>query len=95
MNHEVETLLYCPVCGEQYLRGSAKTVSTNSKYFLVHIICPHCMSATLAMVSKSDKNGSVVTMGILTDLNYEEASEMMQMQPISVNEVLDIYKSFN
>lgn len=94
MNHEVETLLYCPVCGEQYLRGSAKTVTTNSKALLIHIRCHYCMSATLAMVTKNDRGGSVVTMGMLTDLSYQEAAEIAHKQPITVDEVLDIYKSF-
>lgn len=93
MNHEVETLLYCSVCGQQYLRGSAKTVSTNEKAFLIYVKCHHCMSATLAMVTKNNKRGSVVTMGMLTDLSFEEASEMVKMQPISIDEVLDIYKT--
>lgn len=94
MNHEVETLLYCAVCGEQYLRGSAKTLTTNNKTLLIHIRCHHCMSATLAMVTKNDKGGSVATMGMLTDLSYQEAVEMLHKQPITIDEVLDMYKSF-
>lgn len=93
MNHEVETLLYCPVCGQQYLRGSAKTIKNNKKAFLVHVRCHKCMSATLAMIAKNNKGGGVVTMGMLTDLSSDEATEMVKMQPISIDEVLDIYKT--
>lgn len=93
MKHEVETLSHCPVCGEQYLRGSAKTVMTNSKALLIHIQCHYCISATLAMVTKNDKGRNVVMIGMLTDLSYQESAEMMHKQPITADEVLDIYRS--
>jgi hypothetical protein len=50
----------------------------------------------LAVVNKGvHNNESLVTMGILTDLGYEEACNVLNRESISSDEILDLYESCN
>lgn len=84
------TLVSCSVCDKLYRTGNAKVVGNRNNSLVVHIQCESCGSATMTIISKNQTGESTVTMGMLTDLNYDEAVETMNMKAIDADEVLDI-----
>ncbi len=94
--NEVNLLMKCSICGKKYGKQSIKIVQNKKDAMLVHVSCGFCQSASLAVVNKGiHNNDSVVTLGILTDLDYEEACSFLRREPISSDEVLDLYENCN
>ncbi len=82
----------CLICGDEYKKGNMRVVARKGDAMLVHVNCKTCKNPTLGLITRSGSN-SVVTMGLLTDLDYEEAVEMIDRGPITVDEVLDTYQT--
>jgi hypothetical protein len=92
----LETLLDCPVCGAKYDKGRARIVSGKEDALLVHTNCQKCNTNSLAMLSKNNMLGDgMVTMGMMTDLYYDEALMMLGKEPVSAEEVLQVFEKFS
>lgn len=91
--NEVNLLIKCSICGKKYREKSIKIVQNKKEAMLVHVSCDFCHSSSLAVINKGMHGGeNMVTLGILTDLDYQEACEFLRKEPISLDEVLDLYK---
>jgi predicted nucleic-acid-binding Zn-ribbon protein len=95
MKKDIEMLTDCPVCGKNYGRKEAKIIDVRKNTLLVHTNCSQCKSNFLALISKNIAGGTMITMGMLTDLNFEEANWMLDQNPVSADEVLDLHEEFN
>ncbi len=93
MKYEDVTIVNCSVCGEKYSPGSAKIVGNRNNSLVVHIHCDNCKSSMITIISKNPTGENTMTMGMLTDLNYSEAVESMNMKAIDADEVLDIIEN--
>ena len=91
--NDLELLLNCPICGKKYGHRSARIVQGNQDAFLVHVGCKHCGSASLAIISRSKGTENMLAMGVMTDLNYQEACDLLQQKPISSDEIIEVYQS--
>ncbi len=92
--NEVNLLMKCSICGKKYGKKSINVVQNKKDAMLVHVNCDFCQSSSLAVINKGvQNNDSIVTLGILTDLDYEEACNLLRREPISFDEVLDMYES--
>ncbi len=92
MIHSVETVMHCPSCGVKFPQDGANIIGRKNNSLLIHFSCEKCQGASLALVAKNEISGNLITMGMLTDLDYEEAVKIMQEKPITIDEVLDIYE---
>lgn len=90
--NNIKTLFVCPVCGKRYQKGDIKLVQDKREMLLLHTNCKFCKNSSLALYSKQVKKDGSMAMGVLTDLDYEEACQMILKKPITVNEVLDFYQ---
>ena len=95
MKRELDILLDCPVCSAKYESNNVKVVSARPNALLVHVNCCSCKSSSLALVNKNASGMTAVSMGILTDLDYEEATWMLQLAPITADEVLDVHQAID
>ena len=94
MMNNIELLLSCPICEKKYERGSIRLVLEKKDFSLLHIRCNFCGNSSLAVYSKQTQgSGGIITMGIMTDLDYEEACQFSSKRPIAVDELLDFYKA--
>ncbi|MFO7807232.1 MAG: hypothetical protein R6V40_02290 [Candidatus Moraniibacteriota bacterium] len=89
---ELDALINCPVCGNKYQEKNARVVQAKRSAVLVHASCEHCLSSFLAVVSNKPEVEGMVTMGMLTDLNYNEAYYFLRAHPVTADEVLDLYE---
>ena len=91
--NEVNLLMKCSICGKKYGEKSIKVVQNKKDSMLVYVSCDFCQSSSLAVINKGmQNNNNIVTLGILTDLDYEEVCNVLKKEPISSDEVLDLYK---
>jgi hypothetical protein len=95
--NKLEISFSCPICGKKYDKHSVHVVSEKDDGVLIHICCGFCEVSSLAVLPKKGSpdgmSEGIATVGTLTDLNYDEACELLQEEPISADEVLDVYKS--
>lgn len=89
---EIDVLINCPVCGRKYREENARVVQMKRSAMLVHTSCGFCSSASLAVVARGQEAEGMVTMGMLTDLDYGEACQFLRNQPVSADEVLELYE---
>jgi hypothetical protein len=90
MMNNSNTLLICPVCNKRHTNKDIKTVAAKGQVVVVHITCTFCNSLSLAMFSAQNYQEGYLTMGMLTDLKFEEVLEMVKEGPITADEVLEI-----
>lgn len=95
MINDLNTLLFCPVCNQKYAKNASRTVATKGSSVIMHMTCSSCKSTSLAMVSNNKGAEGVVTMGMLTDLSYDETLDRIKNGPITADEVLEIREKIN
>lgn len=77
----------CPNCNTNYKTEEARLFAKTSQASLVHITCDKCYSAFMAMVISFGPGISSV--GMLTDLNYDDALRLHKSEELSVDELID------
>jgi hypothetical protein len=68
----------------------ARTLAATGETKLMHIQCHKCQNAFLTFVLVSQVGASSV--GVLTDLGYEDVVRFRSNQNVSVNDVINIHK---
>jgi len=91
--NNLEVLFSCPICNKKYNKGDIRLIQEKRETVLLHTRCRFCKNSSLALYSKQEKRNEAVAMGMLTDLDYEEACQVLSRKPITIDEVLDFYQS--
>lgn len=86
--------MHCPACGKKSSQEELKVLGGEDDAALIHLTCANCWAASLAVTSR-DNNNQVMTVGMLTDLNREEALDLLSKKALSVDEVLDMYEQLS
>lgn len=81
----------CPVCNHPYQSEQAKILAKASSASLVHFACSECRSYFVAMAVVMERGLSSV--GIVTDLNFADASRLYRARPLTTDEVIDGYQA--
>ncbi len=79
----------CPVCEQEYLLESLQVIEQNQESKLIHMTCPHCAHAMLAVVLFTRLGMSSI--GVLTDLTALDVKKFSQKQPVSENDILNFH----
>lgn len=77
----------CPVCGEVYTPDQARLFAQKNKANLVHISCGACQGNFIAMILVM--NQGLSTIGMVSDLNFEDAGRLHALEPIGIDELID------
>lgn len=80
----------CPLCGVAYNTATAKLFAKKDGANLVHLTCGKCKSAFMAMIMTFGQGISSV--GMVTDLSFEDAKKMYSIEPLTINEVIEGYQ---
>lgn len=81
---------YCPVCEIRSKSMMARTLGTQGETKLMHIKCHKCQNAFLALVLVNQVGASSV--GLLTDLAYEDVMRFRSHADVSVNDVIFMHE---
>ncbi len=81
---------YCPVCETRSNPMHARTLGQEGETHLLHIQCHKCQNAFLALVL-IDQVGAT-SVGLLTDLAFEDVVRFQKERSISINDVISIHE---
>lgn len=80
---------YCPVCETRYNPMQAKLLGEDGETRLLHVQCRKCHHSILALVLVNQVGASSV--GLLTDLTYEDVLKFRANRLVSINDVIDVH----
>lgn len=80
-------LTHCPLCNAQYEEKSIRMIGEQGPTRLFHLTCQSCAHAVLAVILEN-QNG-VSSLGMVTDLEAQEAIRFQDADPISADDCLD------
>lgn len=88
----IKPLMQCPVCGKSFQSARVFVVAEEMDRTTLHIACDDCQSTSLVFVSNGQ--WGVMSVGMLTDLVAEDAKAFFGKDPISSDQVLEVYQGF-
>jgi len=77
----------CPSCGAVYSTDKARLFAQSNTVNLVHITCSDCGGGFIAMILVM--NQGISTIGMLSDLSFEDAKRLYALSPISIDELIE------
>ncbi|MEK7615483.1 MAG: hypothetical protein AAB431_03820 [Patescibacteria group bacterium] len=89
-NDGLRLVSYCPVCETPYNPMEAKMLGEDGETRLLHVQCRKCQNSLLALVLVNHVGASSV--GLLTDLSYEDVLKFQADRHVTINDVIDIHK---
>ncbi|MEK7665842.1 MAG: hypothetical protein AAB337_03120 [Patescibacteria group bacterium] len=81
---------YCPLCQSEFHPMEAQLLGERGERHLVHVRCVHCHNAILALVLVTKVGVSSV--GLVTDLTYDDVLKFRASRRISVDDVLSVHE---
>ena len=88
-----DLVIFCPLCNKEYYPRDLRTVESAGPAVLVHSHCPVCNISVLSLMYKDILGITLV--GMATDLNYDDVLKFKDSQPVSYDNLLDIYDYFS
>lgn len=88
-NGGLRLVSYCPVCETRYNPMQARVLGQDEETHLLHVRCRKCFSSILALVLVNQVGASSV--GLLTDLTYDDVVRFRSNSCVSINDVMDIH----
>lgn len=79
----------CPLCDEHYNPTEAQLVGEAEDSHLLHITCRKCRNSIIALVIASA--GGMSSVGLVTDLNFDEVVKFRTTQGVSEDDVLEMH----
>lgn len=77
---------FCPLCEAHFSPKDSQIIGERENSHLLHITCQKCRNSVLAIITVSSEGISSV--GLVTDLNYEDVLKFRQKQAVETDDVL-------
>jgi hypothetical protein len=91
-NEGLKLVSFCPVCETRYTPIEARLLGEQGETHLLHVQCRKCQHSILALVLVNHVGASSV--GLLTDLSYEDVVRVRSGQQIHLDDVIDTHRLF-
>jgi hypothetical protein len=85
----LKMISHCLLCKFQFGEEAIKIIEERAETHLVHMTCPKCLSAVMAVVMVSEIG--MGTVGTFTDLAAEEVMRLKKKGVISEDDILSFY----
>lgn len=79
----------CPMCDTNYNPHEAQLVGEAEDSHFLHITCQKCHHSIIALVLVSQ--GGISSVGLVTDLSFEDVLKFRKAEAVSVDDVLDLH----
>lgn len=86
----LEHLSKCPQCSRKYRFNKALVLDEDEERTTFHLTCDNCQISTLVFVTVGQYG--VVSLGIVTDLDRNEAKYLFRNEAISADHVIDAHQ---
>ncbi|MCR4278549.1 MAG: hypothetical protein NUV81_01450 [bacterium] len=80
----------CPLCNVEYLTEKVRLVGERGAKQLFHCTCEGCGNSMLAIILET--KGSISSVGLLTDLEVQDAMRMHEADPISSDDCIRAHR---
>jgi len=80
----------CPLCNVEYLTEKVRLVGERGTKQLFHCTCEGCGNSMLAIILET--KGSISSVGLLTDLEVQDAMRMHEAVPISSDDCIEAHR---
>ncbi len=80
----------CPVCSKEHQPLDTSLVAEHEGSHLIYITCRHCQSGVVAVLEPTSFGFS--SLGVVTDLNFEEIKNLSSTNPVSADDVLGVFE---
>jgi hypothetical protein len=88
--NNTDFLAKCSVCESSLDPGRIVVIDEKEKKTTLHATCSKCNSAAIVFLS-NNQNG-IVSVGMATDLDAQEAKEKIGKEAISTDEMIDLHQ---
>lgn len=92
-NNGLRLVSYCPICESPYHSIQTQQLWQEGQTNAFHITCKKCGHSILAMAITTEIGAS--SLGILTDLSYEDVVRFRMDRTITLNDVIDAHLLFS
>ena len=92
-HEEIKIISCCPLCQSTNKNIEARIVGQDGQTKLLHLNCLKCSNSLLALVLVSA--GGVSSIGMLTDLTFEDTVRFKQTRMVRVDDVLAVHKELD
>ena len=89
-NENIKIISNCPLCQNSNQDIEARMLGQGCETRLLHLNCNKCGSSLLALVLLSQ--GIVSSVGMITDLTFEDVRRFRDLDQIVVDDVLDLHQ---
>ncbi|MFH1508804.1 MAG: hypothetical protein ABIE68_01430 [bacterium] len=90
LSEEERFLSACPLCNTRYEPEEAKIVEEKDDAYLLYTICEKCGSNIVATLTTNSLG--VSSIGLVTDLTYEDVVLFKDGDGIFANDVVELYE---
>jgi hypothetical protein len=84
-------MAHCPLCQAAYSENAVRLVGEKGPARLFHCTCADCGHAVLAVVI--EVAGGISSIGLVTDLEVQDAVRFANLPPISSDECISAHKA--
>lgn len=88
----LEHLVKCPVCNKKYPNNKALLLDEEEFKSTFHLTCDYCKASTLVFISSGQFG--IVSLGMMTDLERDEARRLFKNEAITTDQVLKVHQFF-
>lgn len=86
----LDLMLNCSVCSSAFEERNVVLVKEQEAKTIFHATCQKCLTASLIFLSRTEKG--MMSVGMATDLDRIEASDVFNKKAISADEVIEVYR---
>lgn len=91
INSNLDLRIRCPICRAEYGLNNSQVLEKNNGIASIYLLCPKCQCSVLVTVT-TGMIGGILIAAILTDLKLEDIKKFRRLDPLSVDDVIEIHK---
>jgi hypothetical protein len=88
----MKPLIHCPVCQKKYDPGRVTLLAEDGRKTALHLSCDGCGAASIVFVSVG--KAGAVSLGLLTDLEADEAKRFYGREAVTPDDALTLHRFF-
>lgn len=90
-SNNLEFLSRCSFCDGEFGSDAVSVLEESHLRTILHATCPKCHTSAIFLMSANQTTG-IVTLGMMTDLDRQEAANKFAKKPVSIDEVIDAHR---
>ena len=90
-NDDYRFLGNCPICDRKFANSDIIPIEEEKTINTVYAECQKCESSIVLGIIKNVP-GLVTTVGMLTDMKFEDIGKMANMPSLTANDVLEVHR---